>query len=127
MEIQNLNPYKKIQVLNNKNFKRNCFSIFKSPIKDFTITQSQNFKTILFPSNKNNKLKNLKILSYNRKKMNKYKSFNEKSISINESDEKTGSRTKSKLDTGINAKNIFLLGQNKYYTINKLKKTNKRF
>ena len=125
--IQNLNPYKKIQVLNNKNFKRNCFSIFKSPIKDFTITQSQNFKTILFPLNKNNKLKNLKILSYNRKKMNKYKSFNEKSISINESDEKTGSRTKSKLDTGINVKNIFLLGQNKYYTINKLKKQIKDF
>ena len=127
LDIQNLNPYKKIQVLNNKNFKRNCFSIFKSPIKDFTITQSQNFKTILFPLNKNNKLKNLKILSYNRKKMNKYKSFNEKSISINESDEKTGSRTKSKLDTGINVKNIFLLGQNKYYTINKLKKQIKDF
>ena len=127
MDIQNLNPYKKIQVLNNKNLTRNCFSIFKSPIKDFTITQNLNFKTILFPLNKNNKLKNLKMLSYNRKKKNKYKSYNEKSISINDSDEKTGSKTKSKLDTGINVKNVFLLGNNKYYTINKLKKQIKDF
>jgi len=127
MDIQNINPYKKIYVLNNKNTTRNCFSIFKSPIKDFTITQNQNFKTILFPLNKNNKLKNLKMLSYYRKKKNKYKSFNEKNISINDSDEKAGSKTKSKLDTGIKVNNIFLLGNNKYYTINKLKKQIKDF
>lgn len=127
VDIPNLNPFKKIQVLNNKNITRNCFSLVKSPIKDFTITQNQNFKTILFPLNKNNKLKNLKMQSYNRKMKNKFKSFNEKSLSILESDEKPGSRTKSKLDTGMNVKNIFLLGNNKYCTINKLKKQIKDF
>lgn len=132
---ENENNYKKIKLIFNKEQSRNSLKKYKSPIKDFIITQNQKYKTI-FPSSKNNKMKNIKLI-YNKRKRNKNNSYIEKHLSgmgngmggenlESEDWRGEGSHTKPKLDTGMNVKHLFLLGD-KYYTINKLKKQIKDF
>ena len=117
--------FKKI-ILNVKDKSRNIFTTYKSPIRDFIINKNTDYKTILFPLYKNNKYKNSKFLSYNRKNnISSYAMSEDKNLeSSNEKDEESPS--KNKLDTGMNVNNLFLLGD-KYYTIKKLKKQIKDF
>lgn len=128
-EKENIKNYKKIKIIFNKEQSRNLLKKYKSPIKDFIITQNQKFKTI-FPSSKNSKMKNIKL--YNKRKRNNNNSYIEKHLSgMGENMEAEdlkgeGSHTKPKLDTGMNVNHLFLLGD-KYYTINKLKKQIKDF
>ena len=124
---ENENNYKKIKVIFNKEEWRNSLKKFKSPIKDFIINNNKKFRTI-FPSSKNSKMKSIKLISsYNKRKRNRNNSYIEKHVSgVGENMESEdwrgeGSHTKPKLDTGMNVKHLFLLGD-KYYTINKLKK-----
>ena len=125
-EKQNENKYTKIKIIFNKKQSRNSIKRYKSPIKDFIITQNKKFTTI-FPISKNSKMKNIKLISYNKRKRNKNDSYIEKHLSgMGENMESEdwkgeGSHTKPKLDTGMNVKHLFLLGD-KYYTLNKLKK-----
>ena len=127
-QSKNENNYKKIKLIFNKEQSRNSIKKYKSPIKDFIIAQNKKFKTI-FPSSKNNKMKNIKLIN-NKSKRNKNNSYIEKHLSgagmggenVESEDWRgEGSHTKPKLDTGINVKHLFLLGD-KYFTINKLKK-----
>ena len=127
-QSKNENNYKKIKLIFNKEQSRNSIKKYKSPIKDFIIAQNKKFKTI-FPSSKNSKMKNIKLIN-NKSKRNKNNSYIEKHLSgagmggenVESEDWRgEGSHTKPKLDTGINVKHLFLLGD-KYFTINKLKK-----
>ena len=73
----------------------------------------------------------MKYISFNLKKKKKNKSFNEKDFSSGQNLETSNEKeeespAKSKLDTGMNVNNLFLLGD-KYYTIKKLKKQIKDF
>ena len=124
--------YKKIKILNTKDKSRNIFTTYKSPIRDFFINKNTNYRTILLPSRKNNKNRNMKFISNNSKRRNQNNSYYTKEFSnptknleiSNDKEEETPK--KSKLNTGLNVKNLFLLGD-KYYTIGKLKKQIKDF
>ena len=130
-KLNDKNNYKKIKLMNNKDKSRNIFTSYKTPIKDFTIAKKEKYKTLLFPSGKNSKMKNIKLISYNKTKKKRHRSYFGKDLTTADQNiESTGNEErfplKSKLDTGINTKNFFLLGH-KYYTIKKLKKQIKEF
>ena len=126
-EEQNENGlnYRKIKILNTKDKSQNIFTTYKTPIRDFIINKNTNYQTILLPSHRNNKNKNIK-------KRNKYNSYFKKEFSNSSNifeisnDKEIETPKKSKLDTGMKVKNLFLLGD-KYFTIGKLKKQIKAF
>ena len=129
----NQKKYKKVEIMNYKQNSLNNLPIFKSPIRTFVINKHLDYKNNLITQFKNSKIKTLNLKHYNNKR-NKKKidnsSFNkatnnEGSDTSNEKIE--GSQSKPKLYTGINMKNLFLLGDNKYYTIKKLKQQIKDF
>ena len=126
MENDDPNKYKKIQIKNLRPDSRSNLPIFKSPIRDFVINKHLDYKNNLITQFKNSRLKTLNLLLHKRrkKKTEDNSSFNKATNveGVDTSNEKMdGSLTKPKLYTGVNTKNLFLLGDNKYYTIKKLR------
>ena len=120
------NNYRTIQLFNFKKKKKNDITSFKTPITNFVIKKNQDIKNNLFTLNKIKKTKNLKILSnFSKKKRrnNYYSTGKNNNIDGNENTNENDDiiKLKPKLYTGIEAKNLFLLGNNKYYTIKKLR------
>ena len=127
-----ISSYKTIQLINRQKSKNDNIALFKTPIKNFVIKNIPEYKNNLFSKIKNGKIKSLNILPYNTKNKRKNekslpnKANNEEIDNSNEKEENSD-KLKPKLYTGIQTKNLFLLGDNKYYTINKLKKQIKDF
>ena len=120
------NNYRTIQLFNFKRNKRNDITSFKTPITNFVIKKNQDEKNNLFTLNKIKKIKNLKIISNfaKRKRRNNYYSTGKNNnIDGNENTNENDDiiKLKPKLYTGIEAKNLFFLGKNKYYTIKELR------
>ena len=127
-----ISSYKTIQLINRQKSKNDNIALFKTPIKNFVIKNIPEYKNNLFSKIKNGKIKSLNILPYNTKNKRKNekslpnKATNEEIDNSNDKEENSD-KLKPKLYTGIQTKNLFLLGDNKYYTINKLKKQIKDF
>ena len=127
-----ISSYKTVQLINMQKSKNDNIALFKTPIKNFVIKNVPEYKNNLFSKIKNGKIKGLNIVPYNIKNRRKNvkslqnKATNEEIDNSNEKEENSD-KLKPKLYTGIKTKNIFLLGDNKYYTINKLKKQIKDF
>ena len=126
-EINTDNNYKTIQLFNSKQNKRNDITSFKTPITNFVIKKNQDDKNNLFTLNKIKKIKNLKIFSNfskKKKRNNYYSTGKNDNIDGNKNTNENYDiiKLKPKLYTGIETKNLFFLGKNKYYTIKELRK-----
>ena len=126
-DIDKITNYKTVQLINYQQNARNKVPLFKTPIKDFVIKKDPDYKINFLSQLKNTRFKKLNIIPY--KSRNKTKNENNSSTNKpsfaeafdNSSEKIEGSKSKPKLNTGIQTKNLFLLGDNKYYTIKKLK------
>ena len=120
------NNYKTIQLFNFKRNSRNNIITFRTPITNFMIKTNQEDKNNLLSRNNIKKLKNLKITSnFSKiKKRNNYFSTSKNNyVDANDSTNENIDviKLKPKLYTGIKTNNLFLLGDNKYYTIKQLR------
>ena len=127
-DIRKKDSYKKIQLINYNENSRNKIPLFKSPIRDFIIKKHPEYKINLNSRFKSIKLKKLNIVSYvsrSRKMKENIPSYNKPSFAelFDNSNEKIEiNKSKPKLFTGVQMKNIFFLGENKYSTIKELKR-----
>ena len=125
--------YKKIQLINYNENPRKKLPLFKTPIRDFIIKQHPDYKKNLYSQFKKTKLECLNVITYNsksKKKRDNNSSFNKATFAEgtdNSTEKIENNKSKPKLYTGIQMNNLFLLGDNKYYTIKKLKKQIKDF
>ena len=120
------NNYKTVQLINFKQNYRNNITLFKTPIRNFIIKKNRGDKNNMFSLNKIKKLKNMKIISNFSKKKRRIENYStsktnyiDLSDNINEKIDEI--KAKPKLFTGMHTNNLFLLGNNKYYTIKKLR------
>ena len=130
--IQKINSYKTVQIMNLKENPRNDLPFFKSPIRNFRIKNHPDYKNNLLTQFKNCKYKRLNILEINSKKKKKKNNSTFSKTFFNEgfdnsNDKIETNKLKPKLNTGIKTNNLFLLGDNKYCTIKKLKKQIQEF
>ena len=125
--------YKIVQLNTMQRNKNDNIAIFKTPIKNFTIKNIPSYKSDLFSKIKNGSLKSLNVVLHNSRNQKKNeKSLPNKSNTVEEIDksnekEENNDKLKPKLYNGIKTKTLFLLGDNKYYTIKKLKKQIQQF
>ena len=131
--FQKRESYKTIQLINHNENPRKFLPSFKSPIRNFIIKNHPEYKNSLCSQLKNTKLKALNIITYNskhKKKSGNNSSFNKPSFAEgtdNSNEKMEGNKSKPKLYTGIQMKNLFQIGDNKYSTIKRLKQQIKDF
>ena len=126
IDLKPINIYKKIKIIKHDENPRKMIPSFKSPITDFFIKKQPKYKKNL----KTIKIKAINLQSDQKKK----KSENNSSFikynfleGDNSFDKLEGSKTKPQLPNGIEMKNLFFFGENKYCSIQTLKKQIKDF
>ena len=125
--LEQINNYKKIEIMTYNENPRRIIPSFKSPITNFIIKDQPDYK-----KNLKSKLNPIRIKFINLKSdiQNKKKSQNNSSIKKinffdgpdNSFEKFEGNKTKPKLPNEIRNKNLFFFGENKYCSIKKLKK-----
>jgi len=130
--FQKRESYKTIQLINHNENPRKFLPTFKTPIRNFIIKNHPEYKKNLDSQFKNTKVKTLYIISHSKskKKRENNSSFNKPNFAEgtdNSIEKGEGNKSKPKLYTGIQMKNLFQIGDNKYSTIKKLKQQIKDF
>ena len=131
--FQKRESYKTIQIIKHNENPRKFLPSFKTPIRNFIIKNHPEFKKNLTSQFKNTKPKSLNIVLFNpksKKRSENNSSFNKPNFAEgtdNSIDKIEANKSKPKLYTGIQMKNLFQIGDNKYCTIKKLKQQIKDF
>jgi hypothetical protein len=133
INFQKRESYKTIQIIKHNENPRKFLPSFKTPIRNFIIKNHPEFKKNLTSQFKNTKPKSLNIVLFNpksKKRSENNSSFNKPNFAEgtdNSIDKIEANKSKPKLYTGIQMKNLFQIGDNKYCTIKKLKQQIKDF